>query len=371
MSGDGTANGMGGTIVEESPRRMRHGGLDALRALCALFVIVNHATFLPTGAGTDAQWCTAVIYTIVFSAVPLFVMISGAFILNRDKNGNAWAFYWHSIKKLFPLSALMLLVYFCVDTNHPMQFIRGEESLYTMLEQFCIWYGYGAAVPLWYICMLPGLYLMVPLLIRLRQRTSLLVQGVLCAAFMALSYCQHGLQMWNLLHPLSAVSWLGYFWLGMILMNLAKNKFLPSAKCISWVALVVGALLVVRTYSFISEHDYIYSHIGVFMLPSVFVVSCLLFIVFSQLRDMRLHWVVCKFGEVSFLIYLTHILVFRILMSILFHCDLISSLHHDYTVSLLFTLSGVVITFLVSWGLQEMYNRVCSIVSAWFEHKRC
>lgn len=362
-------NGMEGAIVEETPRCKRHGGLDALRALCALFVIVNHATFLPTGAGADEQWCSAVIYTLVLPAVPLFVMISGAFILNRDKNENAWAFYWHSIKKLFPLSALMFLIYFCIFTSHPIQFIRGAESLYTMLKQFCIWYGYGAAAPLWYICMLPGLYLMVPLLIRLRQRTSLLVQGVLCVAFMALFYCQHGLQMWNLLHPLSAVSWLGYFWLGMLLMNLAKNKFLPSAKCMSWVTLIVGALLVVRTYFFISEHEDIYGHLVSYMQPSSFVLSCLLFILFSQLREMRPHWVVSKFGEVSFLIYLTHILVFRILRSILFHCDLNSSLHHDYTVSLLYTLSGVVIAFLLSWGLQEMYNRVGSTVGAWFEHK--
>lgn len=366
-----TTNATEGAIVETSPRRTRHGGLDALRALCALFVIVNHATFLPAGAGADAQWCTAVIYTIVFPAVPLFVMISGAFILNRDKNRNAWAFYWHSIKKLFPLSAFMFLIYFCLYTNHPMHFIHGEEGLFSMLQQFCIWYGYGAAIPLWYICMLPGLYLMVPFLVYLRQRTSLLVQGVLSAAFMALFFCEHCLHMWNLLHPLSAVSWLGYFWLGMFLMNLEKNKLLPSAKCVLWSALVVGALLVVRTYFFISQNENIYAHIEGYLQPSTFVLSGLLFILFAQLKNMRLHWVVAKFGEVSFLIYLTHILVLRVLRSIMFHCDLISRLHHDYTVTLLFTLSGVVITFLLSWGLHEMYNRVCSTAGAWFHRDRC
>lgn len=342
----------------------RHGGLDALRALAALFVIVNHATYLPAGSGVDAMWSTAVIYTIVFPAVPLFVMMSGAFILNRDKNSNAWSFYWHSIKKLFPLSALMFLVYFCLYTDYPSQLVQGTESPASMVKHFIVWYGNGAAPPLWYICMLPGLYLLAPLLVTMRRKTSLWVQALLCGAFMVLYFCQYGLHLWNLVHPLSAVSWIGYFLLGMILMNLAKAQRLPSVRCTAWVGLCLIAALVFRAHGYIAAHENIYPQMEAFMTPSSLIVASALFIIFAQLKDMRIGWVVSKFAEVSFLVYLTHVLVLRILRSVLYHLDLISQLHYDYAVSIIFTIMSVLLTFLLSWALDAAYKRVCKVLGA-------
>lgn len=339
-------------------------GLDALRALAALFVIINHATYLPTGSGVDAMWSTAVIYTIVLPAVPLFVMMSGAFILNRDKNSNAWSFYWHSIKKLFPLSALMFLVYFCLYTDYPSQLVGGTESPASIVKHFIVWYGKGATAPLWYICMLPGLYLLAPLLVIVRRKTTLCLQALLCSAFMVLYFCQYGLHLWDLVHPLSAVSWIGYFLLGMILMNLAEAGRLPSVRCTVWVGLCLFAVLVFRAYAHISSQESIYPQIEAFMTPSSLIVACTLFIVFSQLKDMRIGWVVSKFAEVSFLVYLTHVLMLRLLRTALFHLDLISRLHYDYAVSITFTVLGVILTFLLSWALDTAYKRVCAALGA-------
>lgn len=342
----------------------RHGGLDALRALAALFVIVNHATYLPAGSGEDAMWSTAVIYTIVFSAVPLFVMMSGAFILNRDKNSNAWSFYWHSIKKLFPLSALMFLAYFWLYTDHPGQLVRGTESLGSVVKHMIVWYGNGPPGALWYICMLPGLYLLAPLLVTVRRKTSLWVQALLCGAFMVLYFCQYGLHLWNLVHPLSAVSWIGYFLMGMILMNLAKAQRLPSVRCTAWVGLCLIAASLFRAHAYIAAHEDIYPQMEAYMTPSSLIVACMLFIIFAQLKDLRIGWVGAKFAEVSFLVYLTHSLVLRMLRSVLYHLDLISQLHYSYSVSILFTVSGVILTFLLSWVLDATYKRVCKVLGA-------
>lgn len=342
----------------------RHGGLDALRALAALFVIVNHATYLPPGSGEDAMWSTAVIYTIVFPAVPLFVMMSGAFILNRDKNSNALSFYWHSVKKLVPLSALMFLVYFCLYTDYPGQLVRGTESPASLVKHFIVWYGNGAAPPLWYICMLPGLYLLAPLLVTVRRKTSLCVQAVLCCAFMVLYFCQYGMHLWELAHPLSAVSWIGYFLLGMMLMNLAEARRLPSVKSTVWMGLCLFGVLVFRAYAYIANHESIYPQIVAYMTPSTLIVACALFIIFAQLKDMRTGWVVSKFAEVSFLVYLTHILVQRVLSSVLYHLDLIFQLHHSYSVSIIFTVLSVLLTFLLSWVLDAAYKRVCAALGA-------
>lgn len=355
---------MRNSTPETSGKGKRHGGLDALRALAALFVIVNHATFLPAGSGEDAMWSSAIIYTLVFPAVPLFVMMSGAFILNRDKNSNAWSFYWHSIKKLFPLSALMFLVYFCLHTGHPSRFFQGTESLASLVKHMIMQYKSGPPGALWFICMLPGLYLLVPLLVIVRQKTTLCVQVLLSGAFMVLYFCQYGLELWGLPHPLSAVSWIGYFLLGMILMNLAEAKRLPSARCTMWVGLCLFAVLAFRAHGYIAAHEDIYPHVEAFMTPSSLIVACTLFIIFAQLKDMRTSWLVSKFAEVSFVVYLTHSLVLHMLRSVLYHLGLISQLHHSYSVSILFTVLGVLLTFLLSWAMDATYKRVCAALGA-------
>ena len=338
--------------------------MDALRALAALFVIIIHATYLPADSEKTAKIIAAAIITITSPAVPLFVMMSGAFILNRDKNSNAWSFYWHSIKKLFPLSALLFLVYFCLYTDYPSQFVRGTESLASMVKHFIEWYGNGATAPLWYICMLPGLYLLVPLLVVVRRKTSLSVQALLCGVFMVLYFCQYGFHLWHLACPFNAVSWIGYFLLGMILMNLAVAGRLPSVRCTVWVGLCLFAILAFRTYAFIAAHESIYPQIAAFKTPAGLIMACLLFVIFVQLKDMRISWVVSKFAEISFLIYLTHALVQRMLRSVLYHLDLISQLHHEYAVTILYVVFSVILTFLLSWVLDTLYKRTCAALQA-------
>lgn len=291
-------------------------------------------------------------------------MMSGAFILNRDKNSNAWQFYWHSIKKLFPLSALMFLVYFCLFTDYPSQLLQGTESPVSLVKHFFVWYGRGAAAPLWYICMLPGLYLLVPLLVTVRRKSPLWVQALLCGAFMVLFFCQYGLDLWNLAYPLCAVFWIGYFLLGMILMNLAEAKRLPSVRCTVWVGLFLFAALVFRTHGHFVSHVDIYHRLETFMMPSSFIVACTLFVIFAQLKDMRVGWVVSKFAEVSFLVYLTHILVLRMLQTVFYHLDLMPLLHHNYAVSIIYTVAGVLLTFLLSWAMDAAYKRVSTALGA-------
>lgn len=343
-------------------RGKRHGGLDVLRALAALFVIVNHATFLPAGSGAVDKWCAAIIYAIVFPAVPLFVLMSGAFILNNDRNRKALTFYWHSIKKLFPICFVIFVVYFCLYTAHPGNFIHGKETLAQMAKHFYAWYEVGAAAPLWYVCMLPGLYLVAPLIVLIRQKTPWFVHVMLCAALFWLAWQSRS---WGLVHPWAAVRWLYWFVLGMILMNLAKVESKVGVKlaAVATGCMVVAAsvrlfLLMDSTDDFCSLHYEAYDDI-----VNSLVAVCM-FVLFVQLKDWTPKWLVSKFAEVSLLIYLTHMLVLRMLRSVLYHMDLNSLLHHDYVVSISYTVLGVVLTFLLSWGLDAAYKKVCAACGA-------
>ena len=342
----------------------RHGGLDILRALAALFVIVNHATFLPAGSGVADKWCTAIIYAIVFPAVPLFVMMSGAFILNNDRNRNAWSFYWHSLKKLFPVCFVTFVVYFCLYTEYPGKFIHGTESLAQMVKHFFAWYEQGAAAPLWYICMLPGLYLVAPLIVLIRQKTPWFVHVALFAGLFWLSWQFRG---WEQVYPWTAVRWLYWFVLGMILMNLAKVErkvgvtlAAIATACMLVVASVRLFLLMDGTDDFYSLHYAAYDDI----VNSLLVVC--MFVLFVQLKDWTPNWLVSKFAEVSLLIYLMHMLVLRLLMGVVYHAGLISTLHHNYVVSFLYGFSAIVLSFVLSWAVQSACGRVRSALSSRF-----
>ena len=339
----------------------RHGGLDILRALAALFVIVNHATFLPAGSGVADKWCTAIIYAIVYPAVPLFVMMSGAFILNNDRNRNAWSFYWHSIKKLFPVCFVIFVVYFCLYTEHPVKFIHGNESLAQMAKHFYAWFEAGAAAPLWYICMLPGLYLVAPLIVLIRQKTPWFVHIALCAGLFWLSWQSRG---WDLVYPWIAVRWLYLFVLGMILMNLAKveSKVGVTLAAVASACMLVAAS--VRLFLLMNSTDDFYSlHYAAYDDIVNSLVAVCMFVLFVQLKDWTPHRLVSKFAEVSLLIYLLHVLVLRLLMCVIYHMGLISTLHHNYVISFLYGFLAVVLTFMLSWAAQ---SACCWVRSAIF-----
>ena len=89
-------------------------GLEYLRSIAAVVVVINHAWFMGAEAASPihAFW-TAIVYSIVLVGVPVFVMLSGAFLIKNERNTQAWRFWAHSFKKLFPLSfAFFVLAFF-------------------------------------------------------------------------------------------------------------------------------------------------------------------------------------------------------------------------------------------------------------------
>ena len=79
----------------------RHMGLEYLRGIAALMVVINHSWYMPFNSNNIHIFATSCVYSLVLMAVPLFVILSGAFLINNPKNTNAKYFYWHSFKKIF------------------------------------------------------------------------------------------------------------------------------------------------------------------------------------------------------------------------------------------------------------------------------
>ncbi len=143
----------------------RNQGLDLLRVFACYMVIQIHAgEFFYIGTdgqvltGPDSMWVN--VYNSLFrSAVPLFIMLSGYFLL-PIKDPDTGTFF----RKRFSRVLIPFVMWCILYAFYPV--IRGEENLSTaFLSILKIPVNYGVEVGhLWYVYMLIGLYLFAPVI---------------------------------------------------------------------------------------------------------------------------------------------------------------------------------------------------------------
>lgn len=299
------------------------------------------------GSPAIERCTTAFIYSLVLPAVPLFVLLSGAFILTHDKTINAWEFYKHSLRKLFPISCFFFAIYLVWKTRILHNFLAGKCSFVETLRDILQWYGGGASAPLWYLCMLPGLYLMAPLLSLIRKKVSLLLWGGFSLLLLFLTLLIQG-EHWNFFHPLSAITWLGFFCSGAWLILLERKNSLPSGK-ICFIALFFCIIITTTIYYIFSgESHRFYDMLGKHSWIFNAATAILLFALFCRWhpKDSKL---VARLSELSLLIYLMHILVQTVIRSVLFRLDGIGSLHCSIWTNLFYAVGSILLTCLAAW----------------------
>ncbi len=327
--------------------RQRHTGLDWLRVLSAFGVVINHAWYLMPGSPVIERCAAAFIYSLVFPAVPLFVLLSGAFILTHDKTINAWEFYKHSLRKLFPISCFFFAIYLVCKTDILHRFLTGENSLYETLDAIVRWYGRGAATPLWYLCMLPGLYLLAPFFSFIRKKMSLFFFGVLSLFLLSFTLLAQGAH-WNFFHPLSAIVWLGLFCMGAWLMMLEKKYHLPSKRIcfVFWLLFIaIETIDYARTGSQAHFHEILGRDSWAFNAAC----SISLFTLFCQWHPKNSR-IVARLSELSLLIYLMHVLVqagIRRFLCLVGGIDLVAQ--RSVWDNLFFALGSLILTCLAAW----------------------
>lgn len=140
----------------------RNTGLDILRILaCYMVVQVHTGEFFYIGEGgtvingSDAEWVN-LYNSLARSAVPLFIMISGFFLLPvKEKTSDFF-------KKRFTRVAIPFIVWCILYSVY--QLVRGQVDLSAaLLNLLKIPVNFGVDIGhLWYIYMLIGLYLVAP-----------------------------------------------------------------------------------------------------------------------------------------------------------------------------------------------------------------
>lgn len=135
--------------------------LDLLRCIACLFVIVIHASsrYVKTDFGSFDFWVGNVLDSFAKVGVPLFVMISGALMLDEHYEFNTKKLVGH-IKKMILFFVFWSAVY-CLIFEVAIPVFLNHESVSVLHIIRCFVEGH---VHLWFVYMIVGLYLIVPLL---------------------------------------------------------------------------------------------------------------------------------------------------------------------------------------------------------------
>lgn len=258
----------------------REYNLDLLRILAALFVIIIHVLVRPIVVSFKHPYqsisfliCSG-IKGFVQTAVPLFVLLSGAFILTENRNKNVSYFYKKTFKKIVLPTAIAALIYYYFSFG--LQVIKGymenmpSLSLYNLIPISILF-----APPfyhLWYMYMLIVLYLAVPWLIKLKEGMGERKFFVIGWIFLIIGIFiePYNKDIW----PIRFINYLGYFILGHSI-HYYKDYF-KAKWCFLLVSIISSILVTIFTYFSVIHHTFsdindglrLYDNLSPFMVVS-------------------------------------------------------------------------------------------------------
>lgn len=230
----------------------RNNSLDLLRVISCFLVVVLHVASDFVLDNTDIynfQFTIGNFYdSFTRVSVPVFVLLSGAFLLDNPNNKNFQLFYEKSFKKIGIPTLVWSFIYVIYRYIVGIGALKLINRPFDFWEPIWHWIIGGPFYHMWYLYMIVGLYLLTPLIIRLKEE----IQE---KTFFSLSI---GILIWDLILAtctrmnwlLQFVLYLGYFMLGYSL----KNYFLKR-KINFWKPLII----------------YILSSLGIFFITEIFI----------------------------------------------------------------------------------------------------
>ncbi|MBR5331968.1 MAG: acyltransferase [Muribaculaceae bacterium] len=291
-------------------------GLDLLRVVAMIFVIIDHT--IVCGLGADDE---TMMHIIVGDSV-LFFMISGAVLLPVE--GSGVAFLKKRFKRIFPPFFIWSVVYLLLS-----YYFEGW-TLGTLWKEFYslpLKPSFGAA---WFMYALMGFYLMAPIIsVWLNNTSRRWVEYVLVlwALSTTIPYACYFVEFPQNIHDtvLSPfVGYLGYMLLGYYLYRYPLNAESSRYKTVAWaVLLMLAVVLPVRLYFFTEKYGLTYmlhndQHINIVAYMAIY------FILIIQVKRLP-RWIemgVTRLAKLSFGIYLCHTAIYEyVVLPHMYDCE--------------------------------------------------
>lgn len=334
--------------------KKREGNYDLLRIVCTIGVILIHvsAAWFNRALADDIEMPAVIcIYnSITRFAVPCFIMLSGAFILDNDKNLDYKTFYAKSFSKVGVQIILFSLIYVIY------RILLSFAGLYGDISSLLLDIAKGEPMyHMWYLYMLVGVYAMAPIVLRFKNSISEKAFYKVSFVFLVLAsvsrWTTKGVAFhWDIGQ---SFEYLGYFMAGYSIRRICQKK--SNAK--AFAAIIFGLLFELCAAGFeygqlmekIAEEDLKYSIVTPYC-PWIVAGSVLIFYGFS-LFDIKKDFAKCS--NLTFFIYLIHVCVWDfvgILVSILTGSTYLTDLNGAVWVILI-----VVLVFILSYYVSKLY----------------
>ena len=229
----------------------RKYNFDLLRILAAFAVIVIHVAGKYVDNILAGDWFgepytehmlfTCLVNVTARFAVPIFIMLSGTFTLDNEKNGDFRAYYRKVFRHVGIPTLLFGLLYFLYSLVRQGAFVLRNDGSWTSLFDV-VWSALRGEpfYHMWYLYMMITIYLLVPILVRLKRdigEKAFTKAGIVffIAAMLCLWTSSHVFR-WDISY---AFCFMGYFIMGYLI-----RKHVKEEKNIKPVLLILGGLLV-------------------------------------------------------------------------------------------------------------------------------
>lgn len=282
--------------------KCREYNYDKLRTVCCLSVILQHIASLYTE--NVGQIFTYPRYYFAFAdflqmitrfAVPCFVMLSGAFVLEKY-DGNVLSFYLKSIKKIVIPTVVFSLIYILYRLFTKATF---KQILLDTLR----------GVPtghMWYMYMIIGMYAIIPLVSIIIRKCSTKHIIILNILLIIVGICCHF--MLKLIWPFQWIEYLGYLVTGY---NIKKNigQIQVNRRMSLWFAMFIYLFIYLLNEYSLYQGEYIPSLYRHPNFPLVVIGSICFFYYFAK-SEMKIRKIVTIISAKSFTIYMCHPLIY-------------------------------------------------------------
>ncbi len=296
----------------------RENNYDLLRIISSIAIISLHVSASYLDAATNPNifgytYLNGIMWSSIYNvfarfAVPCFIMIAGAFALSNEENCNYGIYYKKIFKKIYVptlvFSGLYVIYSMCLVLLS--NYMGGNESIIVPVIEAIKGIPFSH---LWYLYMMIGVYLLVPIIIRMKKSISkknyILVATILMiVSSIGFMFSTNEIK-WD---PGFSIRFVSYFMFGDIIRSTITYEKKSNVKAIIYIGLSCSLLLLisfVRAYQAkngISNEELTIKIVDP-LCPWIIVASLFVFVGFSYLSfeiDLK------KISSMTFYIYLIH-----------------------------------------------------------------
>lgn len=283
-----------------TPLDLRQNNIDTLRTFAVVLVVILHCSSWHVKTAAFNQDFSFGFYVAnIFDSfsricVPLFVLISGRFLLGKQESTKIF-YQKRASRVLIPLVSWSLIyMLYSVLGNY---FFNGVWEIKPVLEDLL----HGRPFyHLWYLYMLIGLYAVTPLVNSFINRFSRKRVWILAVFFLVVGFLLDLLAYWydfELPFPLWFIFYLGYFIWGYLLRD--SRHVAPYLLILAYI-ISSGSIVLLTNKTAQSGSFYFYNYLS----PFVIIGALSIYKLFCQLK-MPQNWL-SKMASLSFGVYLVH-----------------------------------------------------------------